>query len=218
MNKSIIIFGVTDLAEILYMNLIYQGITIAAFTVNKEYIRDPMHLGIPVVPFDNLEEDYPPDNYAIYLCVGYREMNTSREKFYYLIKEKGYEIHNYIHPNAIIMTKDIGEGNIIMEGVKIGAFTTLGNCNICYPNALIAHHSKVGSFNFFAISTSIAGNVKIGNKCFFGNNSYTKDGVQIMDSVLVGAGAYVDKDIKEDSVLTSAKSYILENKTSRDFF
>lgn len=30
---------------------------------------------------------------------------------------------------------------------------------------------------------------------FFGNNSYTKDGIKVQDSVLVGAGAYADKDI-----------------------
>lgn len=213
-----LIFGLTDLADILYYHLKAEGTEISAFVINKDLVKERSHMGIPVVEFEKIRDLYPPSLYGIYLCVGYKEMNYRREAIFNELKKWGYQCLIYIHPSAVIMSKKIGEGCIILENVTVSPYTILGKCNILYPHVLIAHHTEIGDFNFFAVSCSVAGHVKIACHCFFGNNSTTKEKIKIADSVLVGASAYVNKDLSEEQVIVPPHSVLLESHKGIDFY
>lgn len=217
MKKFCFIFGATDLGDVLYYNLCREGKKTEAFVVDAEYKNEDFHLGIKVVSFEELEKMYKPEQCSMYICIGYNKMNTVRESIYNKLKAKGFEIMSYIHPDACVLSENIGEGTLIFERAVVGPYVKLGICNICYPNSLIAHHTVTGNFNFFAISCSVAGNVKTGNFCFWGNNSTCKDSIKVGDSALIGAGAYADRDIGEYEVLVPSKSVVLDKYKSIDF-
>ena len=63
----------------------------------------------------------------------------------------------------------------------------------------------------------LCGDIRIGNGSFIGANSTLRNSITIGDYVLVGAGAYVDKDIISEKVIVPSKSIIIEGKTSNDF-
>ena len=171
-------------------------------------------VGKPVVEFENVENIWNPDEHEMIICVGYSDMNRQRQIKFKEVREKGYHIVGYRHPSSIVLTDDIGEGNIIMEGAVIGQSCKLGEGNVIWPMAHIAHHTTVGNYNFFTISCAIAGNITIGNNCVFGNNCTVKNGITIADYTLVGAAAYVRYNTEMCGVYVPAKTYQLLGKES----
>jgi sugar O-acyltransferase (sialic acid O-acetyltransferase NeuD family) len=216
--KKIIIFGLNQFAELLYFNLKNDiNYEVVAFSVNEEYKNLEFFCGKPVISFEEIDKVYDNKSHGILICIGYNKMKQIREQKFREIKAKGYRILSYVHPTAYIQTDEIGEGNIVMEGVNIGPFVKIGNGNIIYPKAHIAHHTIIGNFNFIAISAAIAGNIFIGDNCFFGNNCTIKDNIKINNLTLVGAAAYLSKSTSAcGEVYSPQRSVKLENKHSLD--
>ncbi len=214
---DVIIFGINQFAEDLCYYLKNETkYNVCGFTVDKEYCTVNEYQGLPVVPFEEVEKIFPSFKYGIFICVGYNSMNTVREKKFKQAKEKGYQIMSFIHSTAIVLTDDIGEGNIVLEGVTIGIKCKIGCGNVFWANAHIAHHTTVGNFNFFTISVAIAGNINIKNNCFFGNNCTIKNGVKIDSYTLVGAGAYINHNTEKYGVYVPQRTVKLENKLSTE--
>ena len=220
--KKAIIFGTGVFPETLYYYLrqqyIYIYIYIYGFTVENGFRSSDTYLDLPLVDFENVEKKFPPDEYGIYICLGYTNMNSERERIFKMAKEKGYEILSFIHPSAVCNAKSMGIGNIIFENAVIGPFCEIGDGNIFKAGANIAHHSSVGNFNFFAVNCSVAGKVTIKNKCFLGNNCTVKNDITIADKTLVGAGCYISKDTEPYEVYVPARTVCLQDKRSTDFF
>lgn len=216
--EKVIIFGLNQFAELLYFNLKDDiDYEVVAFSVDEDYKNIESFCEKPVVAFEEIEKVYEPNIHGFFICIGYNKMNQLRKQKFKEIKAKGYSIMSYTHPTAYVQTNDIGEGNIIMDGVNIGPFTKIGTGNVFYPKAYIAHHTEVGSFNFFAISVAVAGNVLVGSNCFFGNNCTIKNNIKIDDFTLIGAAAYLSNDTCScGEVYTPPRSMKLENKHSLD--
>jgi sugar O-acyltransferase (sialic acid O-acetyltransferase NeuD family) len=216
--KKAFIFGQNDFAELLLHHIKHTADEpeICGFTVNNNYMLQPSQefCGLPVISFENIVKDYPPGEYGIYVCVGYKHMNEGRRKVYKNLEDMGFSILSYIHPSAHIDVPKIGKGTIALQNVIIDAMCDIGKGNIFYPGSLLSHHCSIGNFNFFAVKSCIAGHVKIGDGCFFGAHSTVKNGISLGDQTLVGANAYVDKDTEPRTVVVPSRSFILEGKSS----
>ena len=215
MKRDIVIFGNTEYSYMIakYMSEI-NGNRILAFTVNKKYIDKPYFHEYPVVPFEEIEKLFSPDDAEFIVAVGYKAMNSVREAIYNQIKLKNYRIGSFIHPNSNVEAAKLGEGNIILSGAYIGRGTVIGNANIFWNKCNISHDAVIGDFNYFAPSAVLGGFVKISNKCFFGLGSIVKNGVSISDSTLIGAGAYIDRSTAPADVYVPARSVKLSYKSS----
>ncbi len=65
--SKVVIFGVLDTAELAHWYLENDSFhTVVAFTVNKEYLKEDTFKGLPVVPFEELEQHYPPSEYRLF--------------------------------------------------------------------------------------------------------------------------------------------------------
>lgn len=217
-NKKTLIFGVNALAQQLYEWLMEDKIPVEAFVIDEQYKQEKSQFcGKPIVYTSSLLHDFPTSQYNMIVAIGYTKMNSVRNEKYLQLKKLGYDIIGYKHPTALVLTDDIGEGNIFFENVTIGKHAKIGNGNIFRPCCLLAHHASVQSFNFFAISSSIAGSVKIGSNCFFGNNCTVKNRIKIDDYTLVGAGCYLSKDTPASNcVYVPTRSILLDGKNSLD--
>lgn len=216
--KDLIIFGNSNFSKLLkwYIDNDDQR-KVVAFSTEKEYITDEYFEGVPVVAFDELQVNYPPEQFDILIGVGYRKMNDIRKRVYYSCKEKGYEIASYFHSSSLIESKDLGEGNIILEQSLVSPFVTLGNCNLIWNNVSIAHDGKIGDFNTISGMAGLAGNVTVKNNCFLGKSCVVSNHLTIHDYSLIGAAAFVGQDIAPYSVVAATKSIILKEKKSTDF-
>lgn len=213
--KKLVIFGIEDFAQLLHYFITHDtDYSIECFTVDGKYIKDSSYLGLPVVPFEKIEENFSPDEFEILLGVGYKRMNEIRQKIFCECKKKGYRIASYVHSSAFLNTPEMGEGNIILEKSIIEPFVKIGNGNLIWCNVTIAHNCVIGDFNALSTVTSLAGHATIKNNCFIGSRSMIFDRVTIQDYTLVGAGANVSKDTKPYDVVVPARSITLENKSS----
>lgn len=215
--KKIILYGNTDFARMLkYYIDTDTNREIAFFTVEKEYINEYEIDSLEVVPFENISVDlYSPDEYEILICIGYSHMNEVRKKIYAKCKSLGYAIASYIHSTTRIpYGTEIGEGNIILEDVTIQPFVKIGNSNLIWYKAAIAHDCALGDFNTICGMVSLSGCVKINNNCFIGNNATIKDHIEVKDYTMIGAATYISKDTEECSVHVPARSVVLNKKST----
>ena len=88
-NMKKIIFGITDLADVLFYELMAAGENIDAFCVNRQYITDTMHLGRKVVAYEDINDIYDVHELGCYIAVGYNSMNDARKKIYHELKGNG---------------------------------------------------------------------------------------------------------------------------------
>lgn len=125
-----------------------------------------------------------------------------------LIYEKVKNIPNVVFPNIIhnrvSLNKDtinMGEGNIITEGVKLTCNINMGNFNLINLNSTIGHDTDIGDFNVINPLVAISGNVVLRDKCLIGTGANILQGITIDSATTVGAGAVVIKDVKKDSTV-----------------
>lgn len=218
-KKAVIIFGITDLAELLYSYLCEDSnFKVVGFTADRQYIHNlNTFCDHPVIPFDELDKFlFTPERVSIFVCVGYTKMNSVRKDVFERVLKKGYSIESYFHPSASIYTDSFGIGNIVFPNVMIDRFTSVGDGNIFYSNRFVAHHSSIGNYNFFAVKCCCCGHVTMKNNCFIGANSTIRNGVTLEEYTLVGAAAYVSRNTVKNGVYVPSKTIAMLNKDSLD--
>ncbi len=216
-TKKCIIFGISSFAKMIrYYVEKYSEIEVSAYTVDKEYKSSDTFDGLPLIEFERVEQTYSAEEYSFILALGYKRMNEIRKQKYQAVKAKGYKLENFIYPNVSQDYFEIGEGNIILEGVTLAYGVKIGNANIMWNGCQISHESIIGDFNFFSVSSLIAGKTVVKNNCFLGVNSAVRGARTLEDYTLVGAGCYMNNGSKPYGVYVPARSLCLENKKSID--
>ncbi len=206
--KDIVIFGVGKIADVIQFYMREDsGLSVKAFTVHEKYITTPEFNGLPVVPFETLEQNYPPEKYDVFVAVGYHCMNATRADFIKQVEAKGYSTISYIHPDSSA-PKDLvhGKNCFIMNNVCIHPRVTLGDNVFVWSGAMIGHHSKIGNDCWLTSSCSISGNVTIGNNAFLAVNATVGHSVTIGNSCFLGANTLVTKNLENDKVVISESS------------
>ena len=73
---------------------------VVAFTVDREYLREGMKMGLPVVAFEEVQDVYSPNDYGMFVAVGYQDLNRFRAKKYEEARTKGYTLISYVSSRA----------------------------------------------------------------------------------------------------------------------
>ena len=131
--KKAIIFGTGDFGHIVHFYLKNDSnYEVIAFTANQSYINADKLLGLPILPFENIESIFPPSKFEMFIAVPYSKMNKVREKIFNEAKEKGYKLLTYINSKAIVCADiEIGENCFVLENNVIQPFCkNWGQCNI----------------------------------------------------------------------------------------
>ena len=78
-NKKLLIYGIGETAEIAYEYFTHDSdYEVHAFVVDKEYIDKNKMFDLPVIPFENVEQIYSPDNFYMYAAATYNKLNRVR--------------------------------------------------------------------------------------------------------------------------------------------
>lgn len=205
-NHKIIIFGVNDLAELswYYFNndVNYKNqYSVEAFTVNKEYITNPLYKNIPVTPFEDIETSYPPSKYKLFAPVA---DNKLREKIYTEGINKGYEFISYISSECTNFASEIGKNCFILEDNTLQPFTKIGNNVVLWSGNHIGHHGLIEDNVFFTSHVVMSGHCHIKKGSFLGVNSCVRDGITIEENCIIGMGSVVTKPTEPNSVYVGA--------------
>ncbi len=200
--KPIIIFGAGDIASVAHFYFNHDtSRKVAAFTVNREYIKEAQYCGLPIIAFEEVESQYPPDQYDLFVAVSYAKMNQVREQKCSEAKAKGYTLVSYISSKATVWPGvPFGENCFILEDNTIQPFSKIGDRVTLWSGNHIGHHSEIGNNCFVTSHVVVSGGVKIGDNCFIGVNATLRDHITIGKHCIIGAASLILKDTQDYGV------------------
>lgn len=200
--EKIVIFGTGQTAEIIYQYFKRDdAFNVVAFTGEQQFLDKKTMFDLPVVSFENIQEQYPPSQYKMFIAIGYANLNSVRAEKYYAAKDKGYELVSYIDKKSGLSPDiPVGDNCCIMENQTIQPYAEIGNNVFVWGGALIAHHARIGDHCWITSEVSIAGNTTIGPYCFIGINATIGHMISIGEKCLIGAGALITKSADDKGV------------------
>ena len=200
--EKIILFGNGVIASTVYAYLTHNSsYQVAAFTVDRAYIKEPTMFGLPVAPFEDITTLYPPNAFKMLVSISYRRVNHLRAEKYAQAKAKGYQLINFVSPQAMVHPSAVlGDNCIISEGAVVQPFAHLGNDVHLGSGAIIGHHTVVKDHCFIVAGAVVLGQVTIEPYCFLGGNATVRDRLTIARETVIGAGAVILEDTREREV------------------
>jgi sugar O-acyltransferase (sialic acid O-acetyltransferase NeuD family) len=214
MNKThkLIIVGDSAFAEIAYEYFTHDSpYEAVAFTVEQEYLKRDTLFGLPIVPFEELEQRYPPNEHHFYAALVYTQLNRLRTRLYQQAKSKGYTPASYISSRAFIWRNvQLGEHCFIFEDNTVQPFVKIGDNVVLWSGNHIGHHSIVRSHNFISSHVVVSGFCDLGESGFYGVNATIGNNVTIGRDCLVGAGAAITKNVPENTLIKGNRSEVAE--------
>jgi sugar O-acyltransferase (sialic acid O-acetyltransferase NeuD family) len=202
----VIVFGAAEQAEVAHFYLQRDGgCDVAAFTVDRDFIRESVFCGLPVVPFEDVQDLYGPDRYSAFVAVGYAKLNRVRAEKCAEAKRKGYRLVSYVSSRATVWPGfGCGENCFILEGNTIQPFARIANNVTIWSGNHIGHHSRIADNCFIASHVVISGGVEVGENCFIGVNATLRDHIRIGANCVIGAGSLMVKDAPENGVYSAS--------------
>lgn len=203
-NKLIII-GDSAFSEIAYEYFSAGGeYEVVAFSVEKNFLKRKFLFGLPVVPFENIEKIYPPDEFHFFVAITYNKLNRVRTRLFKTSKAKGYTPASYISQNAFIWKNvSIGEHCFIFENNTLQPFSKVGSNVIMWSGNHLGHHSIIEDNCFISAQVIISGYCHLHENLFLGVNSSISNNLSIGKDSWIGPGVTVTKDVEENSILTT---------------
>ncbi|MBY0501131.1 MAG: acetyltransferase [Alphaproteobacteria bacterium] len=215
--KKIIIFGSGQIAEVAHFYFTHDSdLEVVGFTLDSSYLQTSRFLGLPCMPFETVQDDFPPNEYGLFIALSYAQLNTLRTQKYMEAKAKGYKLVNYISSKATIWPKLEGQENcFILEDNTIQPFVTIGNNVTLWSGNHIGHHATIGDNCFISSHVVISGDVKVGRNCFIGVNSTIRNGISIGDYNVIGASSLIMGDTEDNSVYIASPTPVSKVPSQR---
>jgi sugar O-acyltransferase (sialic acid O-acetyltransferase NeuD family) len=210
-KQKVILFGNGQVASVAYAYLTSDSqYEVAAFTVDRDQLREPTLFGLPVVPFDEVEVCYPVEAYRMLVSISFRRMNHLRAEKYVAAKAKGYQLISYLSSRALTWPGlEIGDNCYVIGNTVIEPFARIGNNVHIGSGCHIGHHTVIHDHSFLAAHVAVAGTVTIGPYSFLGMNATVRDGVSIASESVIGAGAGILQNTQERGVYIGTKGRLL---------
>lgn len=174
---------------------------VAGFTVDGQRMDTTVFEGLPLVDFETLEANFPPQDYRLLIPMGYVQVNGIRRSRYEQAKQRGYTLASYVSSRASVWPDlQVGDNVLIYEHAIIQPFARVGNNCIIRSGAHVSHHCEVGNHVFVAAEVAMASACKIGEQAILGVGAVLRDGLHVAERSFVGAGAVVVADTQADGV------------------
>ena len=205
MDDNIVIFGNGPVAFVAYHTFKHDNnLTISGFTVDRAFIRSDTYLGLPLIPFDEVEKKFSPAKYKMVIALGFLNTNKLRAKKYEEVIQKGYLLPTIINPKALTYPDlIIGNNCIIGANVVIHPGVSIGNNVIIRDNSFIGHNVTIEDHCFVGAGAVISGGSYVEEYCLLGVNSTIRDSIKVAKSCIIGAGVTVLKNTNEREVFIS---------------
>ena len=198
-TKKLLIIGDSAFAEIAYEYFTHDSeYEVVAFAVEAQYIKRDSLFGLPIVPFEEVQDRYAPAEHSFFAANVYTQRNQLRTRLYLASKEKGYAPASYISPHAFVWRNcKIGEHCFIFENNVVQPFVEIGHNVVLWSGNHIGHHSTIMDHCFVSSHVVVSGFCRVGRNCFMGVNATVANNINIGDDCIVGAGALILSDVED---------------------
>ena len=198
-NRKLVVYGVGETAEIVadyFKN--DSDFEVVGFTVDSAYLVKEDLIGLPVVPFEEVERTFDTEHHYMFAAASFGKLNRTRTEMYHKAKAKGYAIATYVSSKAFVWHNvELGENVMIFENNVIQYSCKIGHNVILWSGNHIGHQTIVRDNVFISSHCVVSGFCVIGENCFLGVNSTFNDNIQITNDTLVSSGSLIVKNIPE---------------------
>jgi sugar O-acyltransferase (sialic acid O-acetyltransferase NeuD family) len=201
--KPILIFGAGEIAELAHFYFTRDArIPVAAFTVDRAYVKESRFCGLPVVPFEEAPDAFAPGTHDLFVALSYAKINAVRAQKCAEGKARGYRLASYVSSKASVWDGfQAGENCFILEDNTLQPFVHIADNVTLWSGNHIGHHARVSANCFITSHVVVSGGVRIGENAFIGVNATLRDHVKIGARSVIGAGALVLEDVPDDGVV-----------------
>jgi sugar O-acyltransferase (sialic acid O-acetyltransferase NeuD family) len=202
MTLKLVIFGTGDIAELAHFYFSTDSnYEVVAFTADAQHIKETEFCGLPVIPFEDVEKNFSPEEHSLFVALSYSKLNSIRKEKYLAAKALGYKIASYLSSKASILNQGrIGENCFILEDNTIQPFVAIGNNVTLWSGNHIGHHSTIKDHTFIASHVVVSGGVEIEEQCFIGVNATLRDHIKVGEKCVIGAGVLLLTDAEPGGV------------------
>jgi sugar O-acyltransferase (sialic acid O-acetyltransferase NeuD family) len=204
----LIIGGDSAFAEIAYEYFTHDSeYEVVAFAVESEHITRQSLCGLPIVPFETLEQQFDPATHSVYVACVYTQVNRLRTRLAALAKAKGFPLASYVSSRAFVWRNvELGEHCFIFEDNTVQPFVKVGNNVVMWSGNHIGHHSTIGDNCFISSHVVISGFVNVRENCFLGVNATIVNNVEIGRDCWLGPNTIIVKSAPEATLFKAPKS------------
>ena len=218
-KKKLVIIGIGETANLAYEYFSKDSnFCPLAFSVSKEYIKDCQFRGLPIVPFENLEDFYSPDQYYAFVAISGANLNRDRIKMYELTKAKGFRCASYVSSRAFVWDNvQIGENCFILENNTLQPFSKVGNNVVMWSGNHLGHQSVIKDGCFITSHVVISGFCEIGENSYLGVNSAIADEIKVAENNFIAMGAIINFNTVPDKMYCPGRTKDMQINTV-DYF
>lgn len=193
---DVVIYGAGDIARLAHTYFSRDSPhRVVAFTVDRAFRSSDRFLDLPLVAFDQVVDQFPPERHEMFVAMSYTKMNDIRAERYAAAKRAGYRLTGYVSSRCTWLTNEpVGDNAFILEDNTVQPFVRIGNNVTLWSGNHIGHDSVIGDHCFISSHVVVSGHVTVGERCFIGVNATIRNGVTIAPQTLIGAGAVILKD------------------------
>jgi sugar O-acyltransferase (sialic acid O-acetyltransferase NeuD family) len=205
-GSRLVIIGDGEFAGIAHEYFTHDSpYTVVGFSVERDFLKSSEYLGLPVVPFEELEATFNPADHKAFVAVTYTQLNRVRARLYRQTKLKGFELASYISSHAFAWHNvTIGENVFVFENNVIQHFASIGNNVILWSGNHIGHRSVIEDHCYLASHVVVSGYCRIQRHSFVGINVSISAHVTIARDCFIGAGCVIAKDTEPGKVYYAA--------------
>lgn len=218
-GRKLVLVGDGEFAEIAYEYFTHDSPhEVTGFSAERAFLTQDELFGLPVVPFEELEEAFPPDEHSVFVAITYTQLNRVRTRLLAEARRKGYRPVSYVSSRAFVWHNvEIGENCFVFENNVLQYRVRLGDNVVLWSGNHIGHQTVIGDNCFLSSHVVVSGYCELGESCFFGVNSCVGDFLKVGSDCIVGMGAVVIGELEPGRVYVGNPARPLE-KSSFDAF
>lgn len=174
---------------------------VCGFTVETQYLSSESFRGLPLVDFSVVQTRFPPEEYQMFIPLGFQKMNDLRAQKYADAKKKGYACASYVSSKVVSHdVLNVGENCFILENNTINFDVKIGNNVVIWSACQIGDQSLIGDHVWISSHATLSGEVTIGEYSFLGINCTVSNYVKVARKSYIGAGSFIAQDTAEKGV------------------
>lgn len=218
-KRKLVILGDSAFAEVAYECFTHDSeYEVVGFSVESAHLKRDALFGLPVVPFETIEEHIKPDDVEFYAALVYSQLNRLRTRLYRAAKTKGYRPASYISTRAFVWHNvQVGEHCFIFEDNTVQPFVRIGDNVVLWSGNHIGHHSTVEDHCFIASHVVVSGFCKVGNSSFLGVNAALANNITVGADNWIGPGVTITSDTEPGQLFKGEQPPASKVDTKRFF-
>ena len=201
-TRKLVIVGDSAFAEIAreYFDA-DTGYEVVAFAVETPFLkRETLH-GLPVLPFETLEQRLDPARHDVFVACTYTQLNRLRQRLAADAKARGYRLASYVSPRAFVWKNvELGEHCFVFEDNTVQPFVRIGENVVLWSGNHVGHHTAIEPHVFVSSHVVISGFCSIGAHSFLGVNATIANNVKVGADNWIGPNVAVMKDTPEGAL------------------